>query len=325
MSEGKLVTGPELIKSLEKAFADQRTARLAIAYWGTGAAERIGIRKGDDVKVICNLSHGGTNPKEIARLRKLGVEVRQHPKLHAKIGIVGGLTCVGSSNMSANGLGGEGNEVSGWEEANVVYSGDPMNVKVRFDALWESAQIILNKDIKGAQATWDENRKNRSRLNLSQRKGSLLDAIMDESAALDDARVFIALAFEATEDEQAQLEKVEEELIAEFGEGFDSYIGWEELPSDAYLVTFEVGLETGQITYTDLWRRPTDIADVVRENGSHQVVKRINDILGLKLSKKDAKGLIPALKLYWDEHKHAGVAKHPTISEFRSFMAEVRK
>ncbi|WP_316398922.1 hypothetical protein [Bradyrhizobium sp. 33ap4] len=47
-------------------------ARLAIAFWGPGAARNLGIsERRDCVEIICNLSQGGTNPDEIRTLMGL--------------------------------------------------------------------------------------------------------------------------------------------------------------------------------------------------------------------------------------------------------------
>lgn len=100
-------------------FLDERDARdviarlaetsgrrhLAVAFWGRGAAERLGLLgRSAGQKIICNLRMGGTNPDEIERLMTEGVEVRQADDLHAKVYLFDQAVVIGSSNASSNGL-----------------------------------------------------------------------------------------------------------------------------------------------------------------------------------------------------------------------------
>ncbi len=93
-----LLTGPELSERLKTEIRNKKKPKLAVAFWGQGAGEKLEIPKG--AKIVCNLTSGGTNPNEIRALIKQGVNVKQHNSLHAKIGYVGGdFSFVGSSNV----------------------------------------------------------------------------------------------------------------------------------------------------------------------------------------------------------------------------------
>src|SRR5205085_9503170 len=99
---------------------------VAVAFWGKDALKKLGIKKGTKARIICNLSSWACNPKVIEALwlLKPSVQVRSHPRLHAKLYIAGRHVIVGSSNASANGLTLEGDELAGWVEANAL-SDDP--------------------------------------------------------------------------------------------------------------------------------------------------------------------------------------------------------
>lgn len=48
------------------------TARLAVAFWGKGAIERLGLnRPGLVAKILCNLDSGAYNPAELRRILDL--------------------------------------------------------------------------------------------------------------------------------------------------------------------------------------------------------------------------------------------------------------
>lgn len=311
----ELVNGPLLIDRLRKAFRKPRKARLAVAFWGKGAAKRLGIREGDDVKIVCNLAHGGTNPDEIARLQKLGLKVRQHSRLHAKIGVVGDLSFVGSSNMSTNGLGQEGNETIGWEEANIVCSGDPLDVETRFDTLWDASRRISKNDLKLAQDVWQQNQRNQGRRIIKQRKGSLLDAMYEEPKTLDAANVYIAIAMAANAEENEIIEAAQKAVERDLGEGFDVYLGWPTLPRDAYLIAFRKPPK-GQYGFDGLYRRLPEIEDRGKGDESIQIVQEIPDILGLDLNDDARAAIRQGLHRCWLEHKSDNEACYVGVQDF---------
>ena len=47
----------------------------AVAFWGYGASKHLQLpRLGRDIRIICNLSMGGTNPDEIRRMVEGGAQ-----------------------------------------------------------------------------------------------------------------------------------------------------------------------------------------------------------------------------------------------------------
>lgn len=78
---------------------------VAVAYLGTGAANRLPLKKGSILVVDASESavkSGQTNPAELMRFRKRGVRVFSMPNLHAKVFVFGGVAFVGSTNVSDN-------------------------------------------------------------------------------------------------------------------------------------------------------------------------------------------------------------------------------
>lgn len=128
----------ELGPAFRKAVRKGGQINIAVPFWGTGAIKTLGLSKDDSVRIICNLYHPGCNPDVIADLIDLGLDVRMHRRLHAKVYATPHVAFVGSSNVSSNGLTAEGREASGWIEANVM-NDEPSfvrDVNALFDTLW---------------------------------------------------------------------------------------------------------------------------------------------------------------------------------------------
>lgn len=140
--------------------------RLAVAFWGDGALEELELtrwRGEKPLQIICNLKSGATNPKVIKKMRELGMHVRMHDRLHAKVYWTDKGCVFGSANASANGLSYEGRELTGWLEANCL-ANDPQllqEIKTWFSTIWEQSSKIDDKVLNEAQALWDKQRNNR--------------------------------------------------------------------------------------------------------------------------------------------------------------------
>ena len=123
----------------------------AVAFWGRGCETWVRGKRG---RVIANLSMGGTNPHA---LRSVTADLRQLDDLHAKVFIGSRWAVVASANVSANGLGLEGSESSGWLEAGVKL---PVSEELTgwFKKTWERAGEITTRDWNDAIATWGKRR-----------------------------------------------------------------------------------------------------------------------------------------------------------------------
>ncbi len=80
-----------------------KSVRAAVAYLGTGASSLLPLRKGDRLVVDMSLRAvraGTTDPREVRKLLRKGVEVFSRGSLHAKFFILDKTTIAGSSNLS---------------------------------------------------------------------------------------------------------------------------------------------------------------------------------------------------------------------------------
>ncbi|MEQ8651221.1 MAG: phospholipase D family protein [Kiloniellales bacterium] len=171
--------------------------RLAVAFWGDGAAKRLGLLSNTSgCQVICNLKMGGTNPREIKLLLDAGVSVRQLDTLHAKVYLADGGALVGSSNASANGLSFQGGECSGWEEANLRVESGPTHDAIAkwFEQLWQSgeARPVTKSDLTLAQEIWSRRRRTSIVTKTDSLSGDIIDIIEKMPHKIFDRRVFIA-------------------------------------------------------------------------------------------------------------------------------------
>lgn len=142
--------------------------RIAVAYWGKDAARNLRLKdlKRRDVKIVCDLDNGGSNPSEIKEIqRTFGKQnVLSCPWLHAKAWITDKCVILGSSNASANGIGWEGAETSGLIEANIIT--DDKNIVSAVHKWFEQcvmrgARQINKDDFDRAKKAWKERRTRR--------------------------------------------------------------------------------------------------------------------------------------------------------------------
>jgi hypothetical protein len=78
---------------------------VAVPFLGQGATKRLPLRKGDILIVRFDkgtIKAGMTDPREIVKYIKRGVQVHSTSNLHAKVFVLGGTAIVGSQNVSAN-------------------------------------------------------------------------------------------------------------------------------------------------------------------------------------------------------------------------------
>ncbi|WP_422028787.1 phospholipase D family protein [Roseovarius sp.] len=125
-----------------------RDARCAVAFWGTGAAYEVfggEFAQRDDVKIICDISMGGTNP---LTLRQLGAPENELLKfkesLHAKTYLSEEGLVVGSANASSNGIGRAGSPAGLVEAGSFFPAGSPewQEAQNWFCSLWDEPGCV---------------------------------------------------------------------------------------------------------------------------------------------------------------------------------------
>jgi hypothetical protein len=159
-------------EEIKKLVTDTDEFVLAVAFWGKGALQQLGLdklRSQQKGTIICNLMSGACNPNEINKLIKLvqdsrsNLKVLKHEKLHAKVYWSPSCVILGSSNASSNGLTFEGKELAGSVEGNVKILDPKTNsdVKEWISGVTLSATEISKLDMKIAASFWKQRRRDR--------------------------------------------------------------------------------------------------------------------------------------------------------------------
>ena len=321
----RIAAGPELIKSLKAAMSLDAEICLAVAFWGAGAADRLGLAQDREARVICNLSMGGTNPSEIRKLLKRGINVLQHSTLHAKIGIVGtGLSFVGSSNMSANGLGVEAAELTGWEEANVLFDHVDQDVRKRFDTLWTQAEPITKDNLKAAEERWRARRTlclQDQKMPTSDRM-SLWTAITTNSDRLRSSPCSIAYYYEMDDNEKAEFNAAEAEIKVEFGKGRTAFMDWSDLPEGYIIGACRSRSHDHRIKDVEISRRPPNSPTYTNGSTPFQVVERMKALPGFTAVKNSDLENFKALLLRYLKGRRPKKSRIIPIWKLMDFHAE---
>ncbi|WP_146592367.1 phospholipase D family protein [Puniceibacterium confluentis] len=290
--------GPALRTALQEAYSDEPTARLAVAYWGDGAAETLGL-KGDQTCVVCNLLGGGTNPAEVRHMIEKGVQVRHRDGLHAKLGIVGSVSFLGSSNMSANGLGGE-SAMNDWAEANILYSSHRKEIVSMFDAFWKDGLAVTADDIELAQRRWNlrcEAGQQANRITLHPEP--LADAL--QTRPEDFEHTYFAVYDELTEPEEIETVNLgDAEAKRRHGPACQVYWDWQkgELPAEGYIVDFRTPRSSGQRAL-ELFVRQTSCEDFSIGNNKFHPALATTEFAGAGIgSRQDRQRLRNAMSAY---------------------------
>lgn len=103
MSKQSLLINDDLWRVLPEIIKTSRHVEAAIAYFGVAGADLLPLKNGDCLVVDMSpttVKAGSTNPYEIEKLIKRGVQVFSRRNLHAKILIADKKVLVGSANIS---------------------------------------------------------------------------------------------------------------------------------------------------------------------------------------------------------------------------------
>jgi hypothetical protein len=280
----------------------------AVAFWGSGAESFIQPHSGKQIKLICNLASGATNPLVIDILRsKSGVLLKQHDRLHAKVFVGSNSALVGSANFSSNGLNLEGVELSGWQEAGWLTSDSLQIGAIRqwFSALWEESREISDLDIEVARHKWIIRRSERPKLSPSFSQGFSLAKF--SHSELVDRRVYVAIYGDWISDEAKNAYKAYREQLS--GQRQQKsvklppiYEDWPDLPKEAQLIDVYYG-PRGAIRCYGVFTRTHDIIFNHRDgsNGHLAVCRKEDHVIGYKFGSKEASNFAKELRSCIDE------------------------
>ncbi|PCI26774.1 MAG: hypothetical protein COB67_09825 [SAR324 cluster bacterium] len=293
----KLLTERETAKEIRELTQNSTSLKFAVAFWGDGSIDSLEINDSpDEIKIICNLLSGATNPSVIKTLQENEkVDLRHHPQLHAKVYWTKNRGIVGSSNASANGLNFEGKGSKGWFEANLLTEDRSVlnQLEVWFDGLWQQSEDINSEVLEEASLRWKLRRK--SRVNRSGKvKESLLQALFNDPEDFKDRGIKLALYFTGERSQLANegLEEIKKSLSIEKSDELDCYEDWEEIPPGTDIIDIYLG-SRGGVNFGGLWHIPDESPHRVLKNEKIEektvitLCHRLKTINGRKLSEAD--------------------------------------
>lgn len=160
----KLLT-TDTLGEIRRLIGEAKEAKIIVPFWGDGAIAALALKpRIESIKaIVCNIESGACNPTVIRELIEIGYNVRSHERLHAKLVLTDSGVLVGSSNISANGLGFEGSEILYNKEAS-IYSNDRSIVTSTIkwvEDIYLAAHDISNDDLAKADISWKSRRQHR--------------------------------------------------------------------------------------------------------------------------------------------------------------------
>jgi len=225
----------------------------AVAFLGN-KAESLLPKNNSDVRIVCNLNSGGTNPSVVEKLMANGRYKLKHcPELHAKVYIGNEAAIVSSANLSANGLGLDADELNGWIEAGYEVT-DPEELKTIhtwFSNLWKESKKILATDIENAKHAWEKRRIIRPVAALN---SSLLDELKKNPWKLENRNIYLVISTDIRSPEANNtLKSIRKGK--EYGLNVDAYEDWDALPENSYFIDLYRG-PRGGFGYYGLLKSP---------------------------------------------------------------------
>lgn len=239
----EFISGDKNTDAIEKIFKTKGPLKCAVAFWGKKAWELLKDSK-QEIKIICNLESGATNPFLIKELQnKENIKLRTQHNLHAKVYFSNHQAIIGSSNASANGLSLEDAEVTGYIEASVTTNDEKIIASINswFKELWKNASEIDDGLLEESRKKWKNRRNNRPcRENPRMATQSLLASLRDHPEIFQDRNIYFALyrEFCSDEAEEAFSEAAEQEYL---GTEIGAYENWDDLPENSHLISLYYG------------------------------------------------------------------------------------
>jgi hypothetical protein len=169
------LTGENIVKTVRDSIDASEGADLAVAYWGAGATERLGLdKRGKKVRILCDPGSLACNPSELKKLLDRGVELKTEDGLHAKVYITTHQVVIGSANASINGLGEEGYETDLGLEAAIESSDEDImrDASDWFEKHWKTAESVDKARLEEIKPFWQPR----------SRRGSLLSLLLTNPA-----------------------------------------------------------------------------------------------------------------------------------------------
>lgn len=283
------ISGKDNTTAIRELIEKSDNLYCAVAFIGKESEELLRNKKG---RIICNLDSGSTNPFVIETLLKeKNFSVKNNPLLHAKVYLNKSQAIVGSANLSANGLGYEGeSELKGWHEAGILIKQkeEINNIYKWFQSMWisDDCKSIESVDIANAKEIWMNNRNRRKAKNPGK---SIFDVLERDPSRLENKKIYLVITTSfMTEEGQTMLAEVKEQKLHH--PEVDAYEDWGSLPPNAFYIDFYIGPRGGNFRFYGLFGSPKKrilVPSPHTDGKSLFLCHRVKDIFGWTISEKD--------------------------------------
>lgn len=314
----------QIRKAISNIFSGSKKIDCAVAFVGEKAIDF--IESNCKVRLICNLESGATNPNAIKELIKNNVEVKTLSSLHAKVYIGDSYAVIGSANLTANGLGLEGDEIFGLIEAGfqVEDTIEKRNIVKWWKELWELSIKVEEDDLEQYIEKWSKRRKIRPTHTIEK---SLLKILVDTPEKIKDRRIFIVIYTENQMSDEAQQTLTDTKNKKKYGINVEAYEGWDQLPEDAHLLDFYVGPQGG-VYYQGIYKTPDKkiLIKFSNSDGEEETLflcYQEKNVIGCSLTPNDIKKIKPII-LKMLNSKNFGIGnqngKYIDVMDARDFI-----
>jgi hypothetical protein len=203
----------ELLSQKIREVLSGENRRCAVAFWGSGASELLKACSkvnSMDAKIVCDLSMGGTYPKELEALGAPKNErLRYHDSLHAKVYISDSGAIVASANVSSNGIGFRETGGPKHLEAGSFYDRNDKewdSISQWFDKTYEGSKVINEQALGIARTRWSPTReqvsptKEEKTAGASLQTNSLLDMVRNDPSTFKNVGFVFVRGIVSSED-----------------------------------------------------------------------------------------------------------------------------
>ncbi len=228
----KFLVGSKLSKKIKKVCSGKNLC-CAVAFWGNGALKHLFSKKNSQnlkARIICDLSMGGTNPKELEQMgAPESKNIKQIKGLHAKVYISDVGVIITSANASENGIGFITPKIKNIEAGSFSKKDTQHwhDAKKWFEQTWKEANKVSAADLENAQILWNKRVQfnNTTKSNIAKGNLSIIEAIKQCPEVFGN----IQFVLSNQENDKSTVELAEKSYSNEHGrhpEGYDYFEGW---------------------------------------------------------------------------------------------------
>ncbi|MCO7261448.1 phospholipase D-like domain-containing protein [Dickeya zeae] len=297
-------------KQIKTFFKQDTPLSIAVAFLGGGTEPLFdSIKHQSAARIICNFDSGATNPYLVEQLKRKGFDIRNQPRLHAKVLLSNNSMIIGSANLSANGLSLEGKEeLTGWEEAGMLIDKPEQIADASrwFELQWQQAKAIDDSAIARQKQAWDQRRNHRPLItDTDTSHRSLLEAARTRPASFKDREIYLAVYSEgASKEAKSAFAALCRTTPDTLPDNIDFYEDWEDLP---YACLISIRLEKRNVIDIEgLWemiKAPSiEFTNASGGKSTLRICRKVDNFCKCELTDTDRKFIKKHIDSLWPDN-----------------------